>query len=231
MKEHATAGQSVRRFIDHHPHGHLFVLVAYASVWGLSWLQQHTQGRKVTLLIGDTRRKAFQKATESDRGQALQFLRRSDVEVLNWYRTNRSKQGAAQLHAKAWFVTDQNNELVGALDGSADLTKQGMTKNVEIMTSVPRSDLPSLWLRVDAFLKGESGERAPWTRKEHLVEILGAGTPSPPPQRVRPKPKTAGRSVLPPPQRAPPKLKPEGVGCLTWIFGVATIVAVLLYYL
>ena len=235
MSGHATAERSVDRFLDEHPDRHLFVLVGYTSIWGLSWLHQHTRGRQVTLVVGDTRPSRFQKATDYDRRQALAFLHRSDVEVLNWYRTNRNNRGQAQLHIKGWFVADHGNRLVGALNGSANLTKQGMIKNVELMTSVPNADLPDLWRRVDSFVKGYGGERAPWSRKEQLVEIIAEGSH----QAV------SGRRYSPSArQGASPSRPPYGwnrhrgrrparrsSGCLVWISAVVILVAAMMLYL
>ena len=235
MNGPATAERSVERFLDEHPDGHLFVLVGYASIWGLSWLNRHTQGRRVTLVVGDTHTSRFQKGTDFDRRQALAFLDRGNVEVLNWYRTNRSKRGQAQLHIKAWFVADQNNRLVGALNGSANLTKQGMTKNVELMTSVPNADLPDTWRKVDSFVRGYGKERAPWTCEERLVKIITEGDHqavsekrySPPtPRKTRPPRPPGGWNASR--EQRPARRSP---GCLAWISAVAILVAALLFYL
>lgn len=165
--------EHIRQFLKDNPHGHLYVVVGFASVWGLAWLQDHTRGRPVTLLIGNTQESRFQVATDSDRRKALDLLRRPDVQVLNWYRTPRSPQGNSTVHAKAWIVADLGCP-IAALIGSANLTKEGLQNNWEMMASVAYSELPLIWSELDGFLKGRRGNKPPWDHTERLDRTIAA---------------------------------------------------------
>ena len=96
----------VERFLDAHPDGRLMVCVGSASVAGIVWLAERTRRRPVTLLIGDLKSRNFAKATDADRGAALDFVNRGDVSVRNWYRTQRSGQGRSEAHLKVWAACD-----------------------------------------------------------------------------------------------------------------------------
>ena len=139
----------IKRFLKDHPDGHLFVVAGYASVWGLAWLQENTRMRRVTLIVGNTQDSRFQNATDSDRRQALAFLRRRDVRVLNWYRTARSSLGASMVHAKSWIVADpKKTSASAALIGSANLTKEGLQNNWEMMARGSRRRTPPVVVTV-----------------------------------------------------------------------------------
>lgn len=127
-----TAGQRIERFLSDYPEGRLLVAVGYASPYGLAWLSERTAGRPVQLLIGDARDRYYTRAYPESISASLAFLARADVEVRNWYRTNKSRQGAAKAHLKAWAV-EHHGWPVAALAGSANLTYAGATANVEAM--------------------------------------------------------------------------------------------------
>lgn len=131
----------ITQFLQENPRGRLYVLTGYVSVWGLAWLHKNTKGRPVTLIIGDTKPTNFKTATDDDREAALRFLSRQDVQVKNWY----SKQPPgieAIAHAKAWIVDGPTKKAI--LIGSANLTKQGLRHNFEMMAKAADSETPSL---------------------------------------------------------------------------------------
>ncbi len=187
----------IKKFLRDYPDGYLYVVVGYASVWGLAWLQENTARRPVTLVIGDTKPFRFEKATDSDRRKALALLRRRDVEVLNWYRTARSSQGASMLHAKSWVVTDQESKAaLAALIGSANLTKEGLQNNWEMMAVVSERELPRIWAQLDGFLTGKSGNKPPWDAAERVIGAIENGKEArqqPTAQPAHRTPKPAGR--------------------------------------
>ncbi len=213
----------IKRFLRDYPDGHLYVAVGYASVWGLAWLQEHTQGRWVTLIIGSTQASRFEKATDSDRRKALALLRRRDVQVLNWYRTARSAQGASMLHAKSWVVRDQKTEsAAAALVGSANLTKEGLVNNWEVMAVIAENELSRVWAQLDGFLKGRSGNKQPWNAEERLVGTIETGL------EARQKPKTRPASQQQPPARKKrPPAKKKG-GCLALAAAISAILAAII---
>ena len=49
----------IETFLRNAPPGRLYVVVGYADVTGLAWLERHAAERPVTLLIGDTRGRLF----------------------------------------------------------------------------------------------------------------------------------------------------------------------------
>ena len=49
------AADRVERFLEDHPDGDLLICVGYASAWGVAWLARRCRGRRVRLLIGETR--------------------------------------------------------------------------------------------------------------------------------------------------------------------------------
>lgn len=128
----------IEEFLRDNPAGPLWVTVGFASAFGLAWLNERTRGRPVTLLIGDTRT-GFAKYSEGDRRAAIRFVQRPDVSVRNWYR---KYGGHRTAHAKAWMVEPDPNAGTtgGILVGSANLTRQGLLHNVEILALADPSE-------------------------------------------------------------------------------------------
>lgn len=164
-----TAADRVERFLDAHPTGPLLVCVGSASVAGIAWLAARSRGRAVTLLIGDMKSRNFAKATDRDRSSALEFVNRSDVTVLNWYRTNRSNQGRSEAHLKVWATCDNRGVPQAFLVGSANLTIAGLQENVELMALADSSEHPYLRSTLQQ-LQAKS-----WDNKERLEEWIEHG--------------------------------------------------------
>lgn len=141
-----SASAQIERFLRTNPYGHLYVTVGYASVVGLAWLNARTQGRPVTLVIGNAKKKYFVKSTSADRSSALEFLARTDVQVKNWYRTEKGGDPSV-AHAKAWMVKNDGPNLtdISVMLGSANLTKQGLHHNIEMMAFVTGDEAARLW--------------------------------------------------------------------------------------
>lgn len=218
-----NAQAHIQRFLRDYPDGRLYVAVGYASVWGLAWLQNHAQGRPVTLIIGDTKRHHFEKATDSDRRKALAFLRRRDVQVRNWYRTARSAEGKSRLHAKAWVVeAPESREAIAGLIGSANLTKVGLQDNWEMMAVVGETELARIWAQLDGFLQGRTVKNKPWDARANLLEIIDSD------KIVQARPKS-----VPTQEQKAPVAKKKG-GCFTLaaaIGGMAAAIAATLLLL
>ena len=162
-----SAGTRIEQYLVDHPAGDLLIAVAYATPAGMAWLARRTTGRRVSLLIGDTRSQYWTKVTESDRDACLAFMRRSDVEIRNWYRTKKSRSGEASAHLKVWAV-HQHWSPVSALVGSGNLTRKGLDDNVEVMVEAHNRDMRQAWDTVHD-LWGKS-----WTCADRLREYLGA---------------------------------------------------------
>ena len=193
----SNSQEHIKRFLRDHPGGHLYVMVGFASVWGLAWLHENTRGRTVTVVIGDTKKHRFQNATDTDRRRALDFLRRGDVKVLNWYQTKRSSHGASVMHAKSWIVADaRRTSAKAAMIGSANLTREGLQNNWEMMARVADHEIPRLWSQVDGFLKGRTVNRRPWSAVQRLTETIEAG--GQPDRRVKPPASQRIRRTEPP---------------------------------
>ncbi len=128
----SVPGDRIAQFLRENSSGRLWVTVGFASAFGLAWLDERTVERPVNLLIGDIRT-GFSKSSEADRLAAIRFVQRRDVSISNWY----SKRGGYQTaHAKAWIVEPDplNANSAAVLVGSANLTKQGLLNNFEMMT-------------------------------------------------------------------------------------------------
>lgn len=171
------AADRIERFLAANPRGSLVVAVGYASAFGLAWLQERTAGRPVSVLVGETRAAYWQKMASGDRAAAKRFLRRRDVEVHNWYRTEQAKHGRSEAHLKAWLVHDRTR-VVAALVGSANLTHNGLYKNVEVMVEPAAADLASIWADTHA-LWGKS-----WDAKERLIRYLDGDFASTSPEQA-----------------------------------------------
>lgn len=201
------AAHRIEKFLNDYPEGRLLIAVGYASPAGLYWLNERTKGRPVSLFIGDTRKKFWSKFSDADANGALEFLRRPDVKVRNWYRGNRSKEGPSMAHLKAWLV--EVDELpVAALVGSANLTNNGLGQNVEAMAETIDEDLQRTWAK----LRGLH-EKA-WECDKQLREYLGdPGQAQPVGQRrstngKRQQSPSAGRA----PATPPPPEQPATIG-------------------
>ncbi|MDE0232710.1 MAG: phospholipase D family protein [bacterium] len=209
-----NAQAHIQRFLGDNPHGHLYVLVGYASVWGLAWLQENTPGRPVTLIIGDTRPHHFDSATNRDRARALQFLRRGDARTLSWYRTRRSAQGKSMLHAKGWIIAAPGERsATAALIGSANLTRAGLQDNWEMMALAADGELSRIGRQLDGLMQGRTVSRKPWDAESRLIEAIEAG------RRVQELTK-----AMPTRQRRPPAARRRS-GCLTLAAAMGVLVA------
>ena len=142
------------------------VCVGSASVAGIAWLAQRCESRPVTLLVGDMKGRNFAKATDPDRYAALRFVQRSDVRVLNWYRTGRNQYGRSNAHLKVWAACDNTGAPHAFLVGSANLTIAGLHENVELMALADGSDLDYLRSSLRQ-LQSEA-----WDAKERLQELI-----------------------------------------------------------
>lgn len=134
--------QRIAQFLRDHPTGTLRVAVGFASIWGLAWLHRHTQGRRVDLLIDNTQKKRFiVESSDEDRQAALDFLRRGDVTIRNYFdhQYHRATRAKSDAHLKAWLVVEGGVNYL--LVGSANLTKQGLRHNVEVMVEATGADL------------------------------------------------------------------------------------------
>ena len=146
----------IEEFLRNAPTGRLYVVVGYADVTGLAWLERHTAERPVTLLIGDTRRRLFQ-GQPQDRRAALNLLARMDVDVLSGYR-----RGAPFVHQKVFVVASSGgDEAVAGLVGSANLTDAGLSRNEETVVTVSGEELPAVWQQTRGICAGgrRAGER------------------------------------------------------------------------
>ena len=181
-----TAAKRVERFLAAHPAGPLVVCVGSASVAGIVWLAERSRGRPVTLLIGDMKSRNFAKATDSQRRTALGFVQRSDVTVLNWYRTDRSSQGRSEAHLKVWAACDHAGSPQAFLVGSANLTRAGLHENVETMTVADASEHSYLRSTLQQL------QDKAWDAKERLEEWIEHGDA--PADRHHPRGRRFGRS-------------------------------------
>ena len=181
-----TAAKRVERFLAAHPTGPLVVCVGSASVAGIVWLAEHSRGRPVTLLIGDMKSRNFAKATDAHRRTALGFVQRSDVTVLNWYRTDRSQQGRSEAHLKVWAACDHAGAPQAFLVGSANLTMAGLHENVEMMTVADASEHSYLRSTLQQL------QDKAWDAKERLEEWVEHGDA--PADRHHPRGRRSGRS-------------------------------------
>ena len=162
-----SAGARIEQYLVDHPSGDLLIAVAYATPAGMAWLARRTTGRRVSLLIGDTRPQYWTKVKASDRDACLAFMGRNDVEIRNWYRTKKSRSGESSAHLKVWAV-HQDWSPVAALVGSGNLTRKGLDDNVEVMAEAHNRDMRQAWDTAR-----DLWEKA-WTCADRLREYLGA---------------------------------------------------------
>lgn len=154
--------------------GPLTVATGYASVHGLAWLHRHTRGRSVTLIIGDLTAERFRSGTDNDRKHALAFLRRSDVKVVNWYDGSGNHPRRPMMHAKGWVVAHpRTGRPVAAMIGSANLTKNGLVRNWEMMATVADKELGRIDAQVRGLLRG-GHSKTPWDVKMPLLRTIGS---------------------------------------------------------
>ena len=156
-----TAADRIERFLAEHPGVLLTVAVGYASPAGIAWLARRTRNRTVRLLIGHCQRHRFARSSSEDRADVLGFLDRPDVTVCNWYRR---RGEASEAHLKVWIAHDVPRP--AALNGSANLTNQGLYHNVEVVTGVPDDELDAVVRMVE-----ELFDKA-WDRKGKLREFM-----------------------------------------------------------
>jgi hypothetical protein len=94
-----SASSRIEQYLRDHPSGDLLIAVGYGTAPGMAWLARRTAGRRVSLLIGDTRGQWWKKMSEPDRAACVAFIRRGDVEIRNWYRTKRSRSRCSTSHS------------------------------------------------------------------------------------------------------------------------------------
>lgn len=168
-----NAATRIEEYLRDHPDGDLLIAVGYATAAGMAWLAQRTAGRRVSLLIGDTRSQYWKNVSGPDRATCLEFMRRPDVEIRNWYRTKRSRSGESDAHLKVWAMHD-NWSPISALVGSGNLTRKGLDNNIEVMVEAHGSDMRQAW-DTARDLWGKA-----WPCADRLTGYLGVGGPEPP---------------------------------------------------
>ena len=210
-----TAADRVERFLDAYPSGPLVVCVGSASVAGIVWLARHSRNRPVTLLIGDMKSRNFAKATDADRRTALAFVQRSDVTVLNWYRTDRSSKGRSEAHLKVWAACHDTGAPRAYLVGSANLTVAGLRENVELMALADPSE--------HTYLSGTLRQLRDksWDARERLEEWIEHGDA--PLDRHHPRGRRSGRSQAGKSRRGHAPAASQGCG--PQVLAVALLVA------
>lgn len=162
------ASTQIQRFLRDNPHGHLCIVVGYASTAGLAWLNTHTLGRPVTLIIGNTQNSSpYGKSTQHDRSSALEFLARPDVQVKNWYRTSKGGD-PSEAHAKAWIVWNDypNPTGLSVMLGSANLTNKGLHHNIEMMALVADHEATRLWTEMQTLISKS------WDISERIKNLI-----------------------------------------------------------
>ena len=170
-----SASDRIEQYLRDHPDEDLLIAVGYTTAPGMAWLARRTAGRRVSLLIGNTQSRWWKKVSEPDRVACLAFLRRSDVEVRNWYRTKKSRDGQSSAHLKVWAV-HRHWSPVSALVGSGNLTRQGLDGNVEVMVEAHGHDMRQAWDTAH-----DVWEKA-WHCDDRLTEYLsGPKSPARPP--------------------------------------------------
>ena len=118
-----TVATRISDFLSANPEGPLKIATGYASFFGLSWIAGKTEEREsVDILIGDCGAQHFLKAGLDEVATVLDFIERDNVNLWELERGNKSR-----VHSKVW-VAD-----LCVLAGSANLTKNGLYKNSEIM--------------------------------------------------------------------------------------------------
>ena len=180
-----SASSRIDRYLKDRPNGDLLIAVGYATAPGIAWLARRTAGRRVALLIGDTRSQWWKKMSEPDRSACLAFIHRGDVEIRNWYRTNRSRNGESAAHLKVWAVHD-NWTPMSVLAGSGNLTRKGLDDNVEVMVEAHGNDRRQAWTTVR-----DLWEKA-WPCADRLTEYLVG--PQPPAESSRSRATASARS-------------------------------------
>ena len=151
------AADRIDAFLADHGRGRLFVVTGYASIAGLRWLHERSDGREVVLVIGDLSKRHFEHSCDRDAEGALAFMRRRDVKVLSRRLRNRSEDAGKPVpivHAKAWMVEPKGRRKSPAvLVGSANLTLQGLYRNVEMMARADSADSARLWREMQDLAK------------------------------------------------------------------------------
>ena len=191
------------------------VCVGSASVAGIVWLSERSGGRPVTLLIGDMKSRNFAKATDTHRRTALGFVQRSDVTVLNWYRTGRSNQGRSEAHLKVWAACDRSGVPQAFLVGSANLTMAGLHENVELMALADASEHTYLRSTVQQL------QNKAWDAKERLEEWIEHGDA--PAGRHHPRRQRSGRASAGNASRR--QAPTASTGCGSQVLAVASLAA------
>ena len=114
---------------------------------GLAWLARRAAKRPVTVVVGDLRT-GMDNFEGRDAAEAAEFISRPDVRILNWYRTDKNKKGAAIAHSKVFAVEGPEGRPIAVLAGSANLTMAGLNANVETMVEAVQKDRDAAFKQV-----------------------------------------------------------------------------------
>ena len=164
----------IEKFLADYPAGHLHVVTGFASMAGLAWLARVTERRPVTIVISDLRT-GLDNFEVRDAAVAEAFVNRSDVRVLNWYRTGKSKLGAAVAHSKVFAVEGPEHRPIAVLVGSANLTMAGLNDNVETMVEAVPADRDAdfeqvIWLERQAW---DASDKILGKMRLHIARTAG----------------------------------------------------------
>ena len=161
-----SPARRIEAFIAAHADADIVVCTGFTSVWGLAWLAEKIDaGQGCVLIAGDLKPQRFKKGSDEKRARAVAFLRRRNVRVHHWYR---KKPEEKMAHGKAVAALGGDGKVVDALVGSANLTRAGLERNLELMVRCEPSDLRN----VDAYI-AKATRHDPMTDK--LIGLVRKG--------------------------------------------------------
>jgi len=212
-------------FIHKNTDGKLQIITGFASVWGLAWLARNTQHRSVELCIGKIDRRYFRNSTEAERNEAEAFLNRDNVLV----KTGRDKpEDHGYIHMKTWRIQSGRETRV-VLSGSANLSKNGLRQNREIMSSVPAEELPAVSEQINSVLREARSCKQDLMKNVKHPFGKGLATATRYLESVRPnvlKPKPPEQEALDEPEETEAEInavKSLSAGLTTFLSGLAVI--------
>ena len=141
MSKPETPAATLRQFLADHPDGDLVIATRAVGVLGLAWLAKLTEGRNITLLIGETQPQNYRRGANAHRSAAVAFVQDLGVSIRSW---SNSQIGASSVDLSIWAVCDEDSIPQHYLVGTAPLTQSGLHEAFGIMCKPDASEIPRL---------------------------------------------------------------------------------------
>ena len=141
MSKPYASAKRISEFLETNPSGDLTIITKTTGVLGLAWLSKRTEGRNVTIIVGDTNQRHFKRGANTHRHIAINFLASEKVSICSWVKPSHKHQENSEIEASIWAVIEDGTKPTKFLVGAAPLTQSGLHETITAMVTPTESEI------------------------------------------------------------------------------------------